>query len=215
LLHHREHHREQPFSPPETRGSWGWLLFIVSAALAVLWWQPWAPRSSAITPVQPVQNSPAGQSNQRTREASGNAVDLPGVGIPNRAPAAQSRGRVTRCSINGVTTFSDSACDGVAGATDIDVPPVNVVQAPRPSGMPTAHGAEQLSSNASPDSEPRCPSGLDIRNLETRLSGRIPAAANSDAVKLEIIKAKECIAIGSRYTETEWKRLRAVLRGEE
>ena len=80
--------------------------------------------------------------------------------------------------------------------------------------------SNQLASAALPalqyiDGRPACPSDLDIRNLETRLSAVVHRASNEARVRQELQKATTCRQVGARYSEVDWKVLQAVLRGEE
>jgi len=61
---------------------------------------------------------------------------------------------------------------------------------------------------------PTCPSDLDLRNLDVRLSATVRRPENEASVRQEQRLAIHCRMAGSRYTEKDWERLRAVLRGE-
>lgn len=64
------------------------------------------------------------------------------------------------------------------------------------------------------DGTPACPLDLDIRNIDTRLSALVVPADNQRALVQERAKAVQCRFNGGQYSEGDWKRLRAVLRGE-
>jgi hypothetical protein len=61
---------------------------------------------------------------------------------------------------------------------------------------------------------PACPTDLDLRNLDVRLSAVLHHPDNAHSVRVEQGRAVSCRTAGARYTEQDWKRLRAVLRGE-
>jgi len=60
-----------------------------------------------------------------------------------------------------------------------------------------------------------CPTDLDLRNLDVRLSSVINRPGNEQSVRSEQRKAVLCRTTGSRYTDKDWRQLRAVLRGEQ
>lgn len=65
------------------------------------------------------------------------------------------------------------------------------------------------------DGAPACPSDLDIRNIDTRLSARVISPANEQTLRAERRKAVQCRQSNKRYSEKEWRRLEAVIRGED
>lgn len=62
---------------------------------------------------------------------------------------------------------------------------------------------------------PACPSDLDIKNMETRLSARVVAPDNASSLHLEKAKAMTCRTAGGRYSQDDWKRMKAVTRGDQ
>lgn len=206
---------EERFTPADSEGRWGWLLLALTALSVVIWWQPWSAHAPVANSPRTVPGSaPAEQTVQINPRTVPPKSGQAGEGLQIRAGRSAPGGPVTRCSINGVTTFSDTVCDGVAGATVVDVGTMNVAEATRQTEGPLTRHDERLSSE-SQQAQPDCPSALDIRNLETRLSGRMPAPSNAQSVRLELVKARSCTTLGLRYEKTEWARLRAALRGEE
>jgi hypothetical protein len=83
---------------------------------------------------------------------------------------------------------------------------------PRPVGGPAPGVANPQQVRPMPGD---CPSDLDLKNIETRLSGQVIPARNRTALHQERWKALECRAIGARYDYHAWNRLEAVLRGED
>ncbi len=62
---------------------------------------------------------------------------------------------------------------------------------------------------------PKCPTDLDIKNMETRMSARVIPAKNRVALEAEHAKAHLCRRAGTEYTPDDWKRMKAVTRGDD
>lgn len=62
---------------------------------------------------------------------------------------------------------------------------------------------------------PACPSDLDIKNIETRLSARVVPPDNAGSLHQEKAKAMTCRTAGGRYSQDDWKRMKAVTRGDQ
>jgi len=62
---------------------------------------------------------------------------------------------------------------------------------------------------------PQCPSDNDLRNLDVRLSAVIHTPRNADSVRKEIHRAQTCRRVGTTYSAADWKRMEAVVRGEQ
>jgi hypothetical protein len=76
--------------------------------------------------------------------------------------------------------------------------------------------AQQLPPVRYVDGAPACPSDTDLRNIETRLSSRVVRASNETSLRMEQQRAVQCrMSATARYGDADWKRLRAVVRGDE
>ncbi len=142
------------------------------------------------------------------------ATALCGVGVANA--------QVYRCEDGGKVTYSDAPCRKGHTAREVEVQP-NSVQALRaPVGQPAGMAAHELppprghqrgpAGGAAPGA---CPSATDIGNIHTRLSARVVPARNRVALQQELAKAQRCIELGTKYSYDDWKRLEAVLRGDD
>lgn len=78
-----------------------------------------------------------------------------------------------------------------------------------------ASPAQQLPAVIYVDGRPQCPTDLDLRNIETRLSARTAKPGNQTSLRAEQMLAINCRMNGTRYSESDWQRLRAVVRGEQ
>jgi hypothetical protein len=148
-MRERQNHRAGPFSPPEPSAGmtiWMVLLFVVLTYAAYRTWQFWQPKlPTAVVKTVPVEA--AAESQKPIAHPS-----LTGNWDPNRiverpAPAAQSTTAVhvvTKCVVNGVTLYAESAEDCAAHAKKllpvridptqnlVDGLPPDVPQAPIP-----------------------------------------------------------------------------------
>ena len=123
--------------------------------------------------------------------------------------------QVYRCDVAGKVTYTDAPChSGSVRSVDVQgnslaaTPPTVPQGAVAPAEIPEA-GARQASPPGS------CPSETDIRNIHTRLSAMVIPAKNRTALYTELAKAQRCPAVDGRYSYEDWKRLQAVLRGDD
>lgn len=66
-----------------------------------------------------------------------------------------------------------------------------------------------------PNGAYKCPRDIDIKNMDTRMSALVVPAKNLVALQHERAKAVTCRMTGAQYTPEDWKRMNAVLRGDE
>lgn len=64
------------------------------------------------------------------------------------------------------------------------------------------------------DGVPACPRDQDIKNIDTRLSARVVRPKNEGALLMEKSKATHCRQVGGRYSQADWKRMNAVINGD-
>jgi hypothetical protein len=131
------------------------------------------------------------------------------VCIASGAASAQ----VYRCETAGRILYTDAPCaSGAVRSVEVDGNRIESVPVARPLGVP-APGVGNLQQVRPMPGD--CPSDLDLKNIETRLSGQLLPVGNRRALHHERWKALECRAIGARYDYGAWKRLEGVLRGED
>jgi hypothetical protein len=122
--------------------------------------------------------------------------------------------QVYRCDIGGKVTYTDEPChSGVVRSVEVQG---NSLPATRPAlPQPAAPvGVREVSARQVPPPG-SCPSETDIRNIHTRLSAKVIPAKNRAALYTELARAERCPTLGGRYSHEDWKRLQAVLRGDD
>lgn len=128
--------------------------------------------------------------------------------------------QVYRCESGGRISYSDAPCgSGAIRSVEIGgnrVERVERVVAPVTAGVPATAGVPDAGLLPPQGPGPgACPGELDLRNIETRLSGQVVPAKNRAALYHERWKAQQCRVVGGRYGHEDWKRLEGVLRGED
>lgn len=126
--------------------------------------------------------------------------------------------QVFKCEVEGKVTLTDRPC--AADAVRVKglpshPPPVTKAAPATPSrARPAPNPVVEVS--ARPGLPPgSCPTETDIKNIHTRLNAKIVPAKNVSALHNELDKAERCPHGSRRYSHEDWKRLEAVLRGDD